>query len=90
MTRLGDEPLLEQASTPAKAFPKPEATDWLALFESAAAAEDGYARWTASVADKKTAEAQAPKAHELTAQGGKACQPSQVPLLPAPGGLTMP
>ena len=56
---------------PAKALPKPEVTDGLALFESAAAAEDGYARWKASVADERAAEEQARKAQELPAQGGE-------------------
>ncbi|MFO1439713.1 MAG: hypothetical protein U1F81_15430 [Verrucomicrobiaceae bacterium] len=61
----------ETATSPPKPLPKPEVTDGLALFESAAPAEDGYARWKAAVADEKAAEAEARKAQELPAQGGE-------------------
>ena len=57
----------EKESTPTKAIPKPEVTDGLALFESAAAAEDGYARWKAAVAEEKRSQ----KAGELPAQSGE-------------------
>jgi hypothetical protein len=61
----------EPVATPPKPLPKPEVTDGLALFESAAPAEDGYARWKAAVADEKAAQAEARKAEELPEQGGE-------------------
>lgn len=63
--------LSETATSPSKPLPKPEFTDGLALFESAAPAEDGYARWKAAMADEKAAKANARKAEELPAQGGE-------------------
>ncbi|MFM2167935.1 MAG: hypothetical protein RIS79_2306 [Verrucomicrobiota bacterium] len=63
---------LQAASeSPAAPRPKPPVTDGLALFESAAPAEDGYAQWKAAVADEKAAQAEARKAEELPEQGGE-------------------
>lgn len=45
----------EKAGVTATPFSKPEVTDGLALFESAAPAGDGYARWKAEVDAAKRA-----------------------------------